>query len=54
MYYIVLSKFWWKYAKNQGYLKNNGKNGIKFIKSKRIGLFSRIWGTIKESLNDHR
>jgi len=48
MYYIVLSKFWWKYAKMRGYLKDNGKHGVKFVKSKRIGLFAMLWETIKE------
>ena len=43
MDYIHLSKFWWKFAKKNGYLKENGKYGTKFIKSKRIGLLNRLF-----------
>jgi len=36
MYYIVLPKFLWKYAKQRGFLKDNGRYGIMFVKSHRM------------------
>ena len=48
MCYITLGKFWWKFAKKNGYLKGNGKHEVKFVKSKRLGL---IW-VAKETLKE--
>ena len=47
MYYVWLSKPWWRYAKKQGWLKNNGRCGVLYIKSKRIGLLNRLYHYIK-------
>ena len=44
MYFVTLSKFWWKFAKKRGYLDGP----VKFVKSKRLGL---IW-VIKETLKE--
>jgi len=31
-YIIFLNNFWWKRAKRGGFLKNNGKHGIRYVK----------------------
>lgn len=46
MFYVYLTKFWWKWAKDRGVLKDNGKYGIRYVKVKRIGIFSRIFGVL--------
>lgn len=48
MYYVTLNKFWWKFAKKNGYLEDNGKHGTKFVKSKRLGKFWVTRETLRE------